>query len=426
VKGTLGHRLGRSRRHRLAYLALLRRSRRYGRRAAALRAVALAVTVVLVLPSDRRWPALLLCLPAAAAAALWLAPEDGRRPAPGHLGRLLAAHRRNQLRVSGEHRLPAGAYPEILGGLLLVALPCWVVGDLPAVLRLVLLAAGVAHLSSTSLSIFVDHTWFNPAAPDPPAWHEVLRRVAGPFTAGLVAAVALPAPWPPQAWSGVVVLTATPLLIGLRIADTDLTVAQLAPLVAEESHTGRELVLAETHGALSTHLRLLEQEARAHRDTAPTLYELAVGASFRLRETLALHRPGEQTSTSPATLAAPVLTLARAVGAAVDVEVTTTELSGPDRNLVRLVLSDLVGNALNAGAMALHVRVGRTPDRLTVRVADDAAAMPAGVWKTPGTSSAQLESRLAEQGGSLSVTTEAKGKAVTAVWVPRHETGTGP
>ena len=42
----------------------------------------------------------------------------------------------------------------------------------------------------------------------------------------------------------------------------------LPDLVQQESLAGRELVISETHGALSTNLRLIEQQAREIRDVA--------------------------------------------------------------------------------------------------------------------------------------------------------------
>jgi signal transduction histidine kinase len=237
-----------------------------------------------------------------------------------------------------------------------------------------------------------------------------------------VSAVALPAPWPEDAWLAAVVLCVAPALITLRIRNSDLTVASLAPLVREEAHAGRELVISETHGALSTHLRLLEQEARRVRQSAPALYELAVSAGARLRETLTLARIGQDSSTSPATLAAPVLTLARAVGAQVSIDITVDDLSSEDRDVARLVLSDLVGNAVNAGAGAIEVSVSHDGRNLVIEVRDDAPAMPASVWKSVGTSSARLEQRLAALSGSLTCRQVAGSKTVVARWAPRRRT----
>ena len=320
---------------------------------------------------------------------------------------------------NGRHAIAVETYTEIGGGLLLVVVAAWVATDLPPALRLVVLAAAVGHFASTSCAIFTDHAWFNPAERGRPGWHEVLRWVSGPLTAGLVSAVALPARWPEEIWLAAVVVCLAPALISLRVRDADLALAHLAPLVREESHAGRELVISETHGALSTHLRLLEQEARTVRSSAPTLYELAVSANARLRETMTLARIGETSSTTPASLAAPVLTLARAVGAEVSVDIDAEHLGRDDRDLARIVLSDLVGNAVNAGAGAIAVHLAQRPGLLVIEVGDDAPPMPVGVWKSPGTSSERLEARLTGLQGSLSCEDGAGTKTVTARWVPR-------
>jgi signal transduction histidine kinase len=192
--------------------------------------------------------------------------------------------------------------------------------------------------------------------------------------------------------------------------------AVLPRLVQEESHAGRELVINETHGALSTNLRLLEQQAREIRTVAPALYDLAVSANSRLRETLTLARLGQESSTAVQNLEAPVLTLARAVGARAQVEVKVDQLGPADRDLARLVLNDLVGNALNAGAGDVQVTIAPDGPRVVISVTDDAPPMAPGVWKTPGTSSARLEARLTQLSGSLRSEQQPGGKTVTACW----------
>ena len=180
-------------------------------------------------------------------------------------------------------------------------------------------------------------------------------------------------------------------------------------------------MISETHGALSTNLRLIEQQAREIRDFAPCLYDLAVSAKSRLRETLALAQLGRDSSTSVHTLEAPVLTLARAVGAKAHVDISVDSLSAADRDLARLVLNDLVGNALNAGAGAIDVAVSTHGAQVAISVTDDAPPMAAGVWKTPETSSARLEARLRGLSGSLTSLQNGAGKTVTARWLPESE-----
>ena len=82
-----------------------------------------------------------------------------------------------------------------------------------------------------------------------------------------------------------------------------------------------------------------------------------MSANSRLRETLTLAQLDQETSTAVQNLEAPVPTLARAVGARAQVQVTVDRLGSADRDLARLVLNDLVGNALNAGAGEVQVTI---------------------------------------------------------------------
>ena len=417
----LGGRLSRGRRDRIAYTAMLRRSSRYNARANAVRGVTVAVVLVAAL-ADGHPLAAALCLPAVACCALQLVAQRHQQRETLSGLRLVAAHQRSTARTSGRQRLAPASYVEVLAGLVLVAVPAWLVAGAASELRVLMLAAAVLHLASSSLAIFTDHSWYNPEEADPPGWQEMGRLLAGPLTAGVVCAVALPAPWPREAWLAAVAVCLGPLLLTLRIRNSDLTVESLSGLVREESQAGRDLVVNEAHGALSTHLRLLEQEARRVRRSAPRLYELAVGANARLRETLTRARMGEDSLSGTTALAAPVLTLARAVGAEVAVDVAVDRLSGVDHELVRLVLNDLAGNAVNAGAGSIAVRVTRMGPDLVIEVRDDAPPMPARVWKSAGTSSARLERQLGELSGALTCREEdggGGGKVIEARWVER-------
>ena len=106
---------------------------------------------------------------------------------------------------------------------------------------------------------------------------------------------------------------------------------------------------------------------------SPCLYDLAVSANSRLQETLALAYG--DSSSSVHNLEAPVLTLARAVGAKAHVDISVDSLSAADRDLARLVLNDLVGNALNAGAGAIEVAVATQGAQVAISVTDDAQPM---------------------------------------------------
>ena len=390
-------------------------------RAWALRVAAVVIVAVLSIGSHNRAIAIPLCVVASLGSYLLWANERHLRRGTQPRFWLSKIYLRNMIKTDGRHRLGLGSYIEIPEAFLLIAIPSWVAVDDPLWARLIMLAAGMSFLVSTALLIFNDHTWFNPEEANPPAWHEIFRLFAGPIVALLVCVIALPADWGPNGWLAALAISLIPLTVSLRISDTDLIMKPLPALVLEESHAGRELVISETHGALSTHLRLLEQQAREIRHLAPALYELAVSANSRLRETLTLSQLGRDSSTTVQNLEAPVLTLARAVGAKAVVEVTVGQLSAEDRDLARLVLNDLVGNALNAGAAAVHVLITEEGPQLSISVTDDAPPMAPGVWKTSDTSSARLETRLVEFSGSLALVQEPEGKTVTARWVPAHD-----
>jgi hypothetical protein len=384
-----------------------------------LRVVALGVIATLSLGSSRSLLAIGLCLMASLGTfLLWLDQWHRRRHTEPRFW-LAKVYRRNLARTDGRHRLSLGSYIEIPESCILLSIPSWVTTDDPLWARLIMLAAAVGFFVSISLLIFNDHTWFNPDEPDPPAWHEVSRLLAGPITAGIVCLIVLPADWGPDGWWAALAISLVPLTINLRISDTDLIMGVLPRLVQEESHAGRELVINETHGALSTNLRLLEQQAREVRSVAPALYDLAVSANSRLRETLTLARMEQESSTAVQNLEAPVLTLARAVGARAQVQVTVDRLGAADRDLARLVLNDLVGNALNAGAGDVRVTIASDGPSVTISVTDDAPPMAPGVWKSSGTSSARLEARLTDLSGSLRSVEQPGYKTVTACWTAR-------
>jgi hypothetical protein len=381
-----------------------------------LRVIALAILATLSLLSAHRLPAITLCVVASLGTLLlWLDQWHTRRHSEPRFW-LAKAYRRNVARTNGRHRLSLGSYIEIPESIVLIAIPSWVATDVPIWARLIMLAAAVGFFVSVALLIYNDHAWFNPDETDPPAWHEISRPVAGPIVAALVCAITLPADWGPDGWWAALAISLWPVTMNLRISDTDLIMDVLPRLVQEESHAGRELVISETHGALSTNLRLLEQQAREVRAVAPTLYDLAVSANSRLRETLTLARLEQESSTTLQNLEAPVLTLARAVGARAQVQVSVDQLGPADRDLARLVLNDLVGNALNAGAGDIRVSIAPDGPRVAISVTDDAPPMAPGVWKTPGTSSARLEARLTDLSGSLQSAQQPGGKTVTASW----------
>lgn len=407
---------GSARRHALSYLAVLRGTSSYYRQARQLHTVLALIALVLVLPSEH----------AAAAVPLVLVGLSG----PG-LNYLLAHYDRGRLRSvsglrwlassterkEGRHQLNLPALLEIIGVLTLTAAFSWVVDDLSAGIRLTGLLATAALGVSVAHAIFSDHTWYNPAETSPPWWHEALRRVAGLSTTALVGVVALPGHWTPAERSAVAVVSAFPLVVGVRIRNLDRVIVDLPAVAAEEHQRGRDLVITETERALGRPLAELERLAAEQAADARVLLALATHARSRLRETLAaVEQPGLPRR-SVDELLGPVLTLARAIGVAVEVEVSPGALTDSALPTAVWVLRDLVGNAINADATHVWVDVCGEGAEVRLAVSDDGRPMPAGVWKSAGTSSARLERHLILLGGSLAVREKPGGKVVTAAFV---------
>jgi hypothetical protein len=94
-----------------------------------------------------------------------------------------------------------------------------------------------------------------------------------------------------------------------------------------------------------------------------------------------------------------------------------------DRQLVQRLLSDLVTNALKAGASHVHCSVrnlhdGRRP-RIEVSVQDDGVGMPSGVLDDPMTSLSVMAHELSRFGGDLTFTRPncgSPGTVVRACW----------
>jgi len=397
--------LGDSRRSHLRYLAFLRRVTPHNAKTRWVRAGTIAVSLCVACLTEHRLVAVPLLLPAMVGAVMDVVciSYDIHGTLPTNKIALFVVE--NNERTSGIHQLNVISFLYLVGLVSMLVIPSWVATDLHPVVRLLALAAAVICLISVSASIYIDHTWYAHGV-SRPHWHEWLRVAAGEQGVLLAAGITVPAIWPAQLWPAEAVLAAMvlvviPIISKFRISEIDQLISVIDDLVRDQAHEGRELVLREMHGNLSTQLRLLTQQAYQHKEELPTLYALAVSANSRLRETMALANPTQLTSTTPDTLLVGVRTLATAVGAQVGGSVELAEMSNADRDLARVVLNDLVGNGLNAGADHLTVMINQEDDLLQIAVTDDGKPMPEGSWLAPGTSSARLARHLAGLSGSL-------------------------
>lgn len=354
-----------------------RRYPRYRRSAVAFRTAAVVAMILLSLPSASRGTALLLIAPAAAVCVLEI--------------RSVARDRPTRVWI---------AVAWLVSSFALVVVPSWVATDLPVLLRTADLAAAVVVLSSVTTSMYVHPYWYAPDVAEPRLlW--VGRRFAGLLSASGSAAIAMSASWPDDILPAIWAVALLPLVSGARVWNLDHSLRHAVPLIREEGQRGRDQVLREIHGALSTELRQLEQYARDYREESSALYEVAVNANSSLRETLTLADESRDTSTTTDTLMAPVLTLTRAEGATATAHIEVDELATQDREIARYVLNEVAGEALRLGATLLDVRIAQRQDQVVVEITDN-APLPASL--TPGTTwsgSGPLAARLSGHSGSL-------------------------
>lgn len=317
----------------------------------------------------------------------------------------------------------------VLAALLLVVAPVWIVVDLSPARRWLALSAALTVLVSVITALCVQPAWYDPERSMPASW-EWIRRLSGPLTAMGTVAIVVPGPWPSDLMPAVWALAAVPLITGARVYGVDQSLRHALPVIREEGQLGRDQILRDIHGALSTELRQLEQRAREFRLTSPALYEVAVNANSGLRETLTLAEENRETSTTTDTLTAPVLTLTRAEGASAAFHIQAGDLDANDREIARYVLNELVGDALRGGASRLEVKIVREVQHLVVTVRDDAPAEDGadvaseGQQRTAsrsGSGSAQLEQKLIALSGSLAVhePTDEPSRTVVARWRAR-------
>ncbi len=104
---------------------------------------------------------------------------------------------------------------------------------------------------------------------------------------------------------------------------------------------------------------------------------------------------------------------------------SSLSLAYEDRKLAGQAMRDLAGNAISASATRIYIELRQIGPRLVVIVADDGRPIPDGVWKSPGSSSAALEAKLAAREGSLTVENSALNKLVMATWVSAGPAATG-
>jgi signal transduction histidine kinase len=405
------------RRNRLASLVLLRRLATYNVRIGLEKVAMVAIAIAITLASEQRIVGWLALLPALVGTALNLLALHVTQGAPR--GRLLRRYEAHLSTIEGHPQLNLPAFVECLGAVGLIVAGAWAVTDLPDVWRLVYVAVGTAYACLVSCSIFDDNAWYNPDVRSP-TWQEIDRVLCGVQICALVLAVSWWAPWQPSERIGLVVVAAIGFIVPLRAGATQLLVADLEPLVEAERQRGTRLVIEETARELLpilTELRQLAAELGPDGASVQRLAESALSGVADIPNQVA-HSVTQGEGQPLQVVAERLISLAGAAGR--DLTVTlppNLNLVDADRRLASQAMRDLAGNAISASATRIYIELRQIGPRLVVLVADDGRPIPDGAWKSAGSSSAELESKLAARGGTLSVEMSNLNKVVMATWV---------
>ncbi len=406
-----------SRRDRLASLVLLRRLTTYARRIGAEKLVMVGIAVSVTLASDHRVLASLALVPALVGSVLNLLAGYVTQGIPH--GRLLRRYETRLNTVEGNPQLNLPAFVECLGAVGLLLAAAWAVTDLPDLWRLVYVAAGTAYACLVSCSIFDDSAWYNPEVRSP-TWQEADRVLCGVQVCVLVLAVTWWAPWQPSERIGLIVIAAVGFIVPLRAGATQLLVTDLAPLVEAERQRGTRLAIEETSRELLPILTEIRQLSTVLGPDAAAVQHLAESALSGVVDipNQVAHAASQGDGQPLRVVADRLISLAGAAGRELSVTLPSElSLAEEDRQLASQTMRDLAGNAISAGASRIYVELRPIGPRLRIIVADDGSPIRDGVWKSPGTSSAVLQARLAARDGSLSVENGALNKVVMATWV---------
>lgn len=385
----------RARRTDYAFTVVARRIADYTFRAAQARVLALMVFTGAVAVSEPRWWIWTLASPAAVGTGLCvgLAHAELRQAIPRN--RLIRWAWRSATTGHGRHTVNVSGVLETIGALGLATAATYGIASSGA---LVALGASICYAVSVASAIFVDPAFYNPRD-NPWPLLEPLRTGAGLVLAALAGAVVVPG-WAGDDRTAAALVCAAALATSLRVRETDRLLRYAEMEAANCELLGRDLVLAQTHGLSST-LNLAALYARDVSTTAPEVHETVRLAQIRLQQLTALEDLSVTDVDYPESLLRPIRWLTGSRGVHSQASIELDILSEPDHDLARLLVSDLVGNAVKAGAGRIQVRLYRRGDEVRFDVDDDGPPFPAGTWRAERSSLARLGRVLERRGGTL-------------------------
>jgi len=399
------------------------RSADYHYRAGLTRAGALMMILAVMVVGGAAWWAWLVAVVAAAGVwqGVWLSRHImvGTRPRDPLVRwawqSALDRHGHHKNNVAGKIDLVASAGLGLIGPF---AMPAQSSGP-----RLAAFAAAGLFVNSAVLGAFVDPAFYNPRE-DAPRWMEQVRAVAGPTLAGIAVLIAAVADWPPTAWPTLLVICVLPLLVQVRVRETDRLMVRGARQAEEAQVVGRSDVVQAAHSMLSMPLSEAVRRARDYAESDPDTYDLLRLIRSRFRQLTALEEGVDVDVEWPGVLVRPIEALCRPLGVIPKIRIEVSELIGVDRDIAAWALEDLVGNAVNAGAehVSVDLTLGSDGQILRLQVTDDADPFPVDTWDAATGGLARLRRRLRPVGGELRLIGTASTKTVAATWMRQHHT----
>jgi hypothetical protein len=288
--------------------------------------------------------------------------------------------------------------------------------------RLVAFAAAGLFVSSAVSGAFLDPAFYNPHE-DAPRWMERVRAIAGPLLAGFGALIAVCADWPPAATPTLLLICASPLLVQVRVRESDRLMVRGARQAEESKVVGRSDVVQAAHSKLSMPLGEAVRRARRHADKDPESYDLLRLIRSRFQQLTALEDGADVSVDWPDVLIRPIEAICRPRGVLPKFSIDVDELLGVDRDIASWALDDLVGNAVKADAGHVWVSLGPDADDriLHLQVTDDAYPFPTGTWDASTGGLARLRGRLRPLGGELKlIQVTSTTKTVAATWMRQN------
>jgi two-component sensor histidine kinase len=330
--------------------------------------------------------------------------------------------------TSGRATVDVPGLAEGLGAFLAISLYVgWFpLAGLPVDVRSLGLALAIAYCWEAVLQAVIDPGWYSLGRPPGPGMR-VFRYTIPVILAGIITFILLP--WTnsdaqvPLALR--ILLSASPLAYYLAWATFDVLLRASATSLWNSRNLWRWDVWGDVHGTVKNTLVFLKQYVE---DPEPDLEEIRslVRNALVVVEDFKGHLvDSDAQDTEGGTVRDLFDSVWRALGSSrqvkyvLDGESGQVRLSATDYQIARRVLSDLVSNAIKAGASTVDARcsVGGQPEEIIVEVSDNGVGMAADNLSNPQTSLLRLRARLLEHSGDITHSpNETGGITATAYW----------